>query len=136
VLGRGAISQAQDAGDSDTERIATVADPGGFTYAFGRLGQAIEELVGAGGVKERLEAATIKLASIFPDDFPAGHLRDEYSDIRQALTWIPPEEGSGQGLLESTLEAMVEGEAAALAKSIFSLYTSAAEAVYGRLHER
>jgi hypothetical protein len=118
----------------------TVADPGGFTYAFGKLGQAIEELVGAGGVKERLEAATIKLAPIFPDDFPAGHLRDEYSDIRQALTWIPPEEGSGQGLLESTLEstleAMTEEEAADLAKSIFSLYTSAAEAVYGRLHGR
>jgi hypothetical protein len=136
VLGRGAISQAQDAGDSDIERIATLADPGGFTYAFGKLGQAIEELVGAGGVKERLEAATIELAPIFPDDFPAGHLRDEYSDIRQALTWIPPEEGSGQGLLESTLEAMTEGEAADLAKSIFSLYTSAAEAVYGRLHGR
>jgi hypothetical protein len=114
----------------------TVADPGGFTYAFGKLGQAIEELVGAGGVKERLEAATIKLAPIFPDDFPAGHLRDEYSGIRQALTWIPSEEGSGQGLLESTLEAMTEEEAADLAKSIFSLYTSAAEAVYGRLHGR
>jgi hypothetical protein len=114
----------------------TVADPGGFTYAFGKLGQAIEELVGAGGVKERLEAATIKLAPIFPDDFPAGHLRDEYCDIRQALTWMAPEEGSRQGLLESTLEAMTEDEAADLAKSIFSLYTSAAEAVYGRLHGR
>jgi hypothetical protein len=123
-------------GDAETERAVTMADPGGFTYAFGKLGQAIEELVGAGGVKERLEAATIKLAPIFPDDFPAGHLRDEYSDIRQALTWIPSEEGSGQGLLESTLEAMTEEEAADLAKSIFSLYTSAAEAVYGRLHGR
>jgi hypothetical protein len=123
-------------GDAETERAVTMADPGGFTYAFGKLGQAIEELVGAGGVKERLEAATIKLASIFPDDFPAGHLRDEYSDIRQALTWIPSEEGSGQGLLESTLEAMTEEETADLAKSIFLLYTSAAEAVYGRLHGR
>jgi hypothetical protein len=109
-----------------------VADPVGFTYAFGRLEQAVEELVGAGGVKERLEAATITLAPIFPDEFPAGHLRDEYADIRQALTWLPPEEGSGQGLAESTLEAMTEEEAGTLAKSLFSLYTSAAEA----LHER
>ena len=113
-----------------------MADPGGFTYAFSRLEQAIEELVGAGGVKERLEAATITLAPIFPDDFPAGHLRDEYADIRQALTWLPPEEGSGQGVLESTLKAMTEEQAGSLAKSIFSLYTSAAEAVYGRLHGR
>jgi hypothetical protein len=39
-------------------------------------------------------------------------------------------------LLESTLEAMTEEEAGVLAKSLFSLYTSAAEAVYGRLHGR
>ena len=113
-----------------------MADPIGFTNAFGKLEQAIEELVGAGDVKERLESATITLAPIFPDDFPAGHLRDEYADIRQALTWLPSEEGSGQGLAESALEAMTEEEAGTLAKSLFSLCTSAAEAVYGGLHER
>jgi hypothetical protein len=113
-----------------------VADPVGFTSAFGKLEQAIEELVGAGDVKERLEAATMKLSPLFPEDFPAGHLRDEYADIRQALTWLPPEERSGQGLAESTLEAMTEDEAATLSKSLFSLYTSAAEAVYGGLHGR
>ena len=118
--------------DSETEGTVRVADPVGFTSAFGKLEQAIEELVGAGDVKERLESATITLAPIFPDDFPAGHLRDEYADIRQALTWLPPEEGSGQGSPESDLEAMTEEEAGTLAKSLFSLYTSAAEA----LHER
>ena len=109
-----------------------MADPVGFTNAFGKLEQAIRELVGAGDVKERLEVATMTLVLIFPDDFPAGHLRDEYADIRQALTWLPPEEGSGQGSPESDLEAMTEEEAGTLAKSLFSLYTSAAEA----LHER
>jgi hypothetical protein len=113
-----------------------VADPVGFTSAFGKLEQAIEELVGAGDVKERLEAATITLAPIFPEDFPAGHLRDEYADIRQALTWLPTEKGSGQGLLSSNLEAMTEEEVGSLAKSLFSLYTSAAEAVYGGLQGR
>jgi hypothetical protein len=34
-----------------------VADPVGFTNAFGKLEQAIRELVGAGDVKERLEIA-------------------------------------------------------------------------------
>ena len=109
-----------------------MADPVGFTNAFGKLEQAIRELVGAGDVKERLEVATMTLAPIFPDDFPAGHLRDEYADIRQALTWLPSQEGSGQGLAESTLEAMTEEEAGALAKSLFSLYTDAAEALHGR----
>jgi hypothetical protein len=109
-----------------------VADPVGFTTAFGKLEEAIGELVGAGDVKERLEVAATTLVLIFPDDFPAGHLRDEYADIRQALARPPPEEGSGQGLLESTLETMTEEEEAGdLAKSLFSLYTSAAEAVYG-----
>jgi hypothetical protein len=111
-----------------------VADPVGFTYAFGKLEQAIGELVGAGDVKDRLEVATMTLAPIFPDGFPAGHLRDEYADIRQALTWLPPEEGSRQGVLSSTLKAMTEEQAGSLGKSIFSLYTSAAEAVYGGLH--
>jgi hypothetical protein len=122
--------------DSETEGTVSVADPVGFTNAFGKLEQAIEELVGAGEVKERLEAATMKLSPILPEDFPAGHLRDEYADIRQALTWLPPEEGSGQGSAESTLEAMTEEEAGTLAKSLFSLYTSVAEAVYGGLHGR
>ena len=109
-----------------------MADPVGFTYAFGKLEQAIGELVGAGEVKDRLEVATMTLAPIFPDEFPAGHLRDEYADIRQALIWLPPEEGSGQGLLESTLKAMTEEEAGSLAKSLFSLYTDAAETLHGR----
>jgi hypothetical protein len=113
-----------------------VADPVDFTNAFGKLEQAIRELVGAGDIKERLEVATMALLLIFPDDFPAGHLRDEYADIRQALARPPPEEGSGHGLLSSNLEAMTEEEAGELAKSLYSLYTSAAEAVYGGSHGR
>src|SRR5215204_3679017 len=88
---------------SETEGTVRVADPVGFTNAFGKLEQAIEELVGAGDVKERLEAATMKLSPIFPQDSPARHLRDEYADIRQALTWLPSEEGSGRGWLRATL---------------------------------
>jgi hypothetical protein len=41
-----------------------VADPVGFTNAFGKLEQAIRELVGAGDVKERLEVATMALMRI------------------------------------------------------------------------
>jgi hypothetical protein len=78
-----------------------VDDPGGFIYAFGMLEQAIEELVGAGNVKERLEVAAMTLAPIFADDFPAGHLRDEYADIRQALICLPRRRGAGRGWLRA-----------------------------------
>ena len=71
MLGRGARSQVQDAGDSETERTVRVADPVGFTYAFGKLEQAIGELVGAGDVKERLKVATMTLAPIFPRRLPS-----------------------------------------------------------------
>jgi hypothetical protein len=74
-----------------------VADPVGFTYAFGKLEQAIGELVGAGDVKERLEVATMALTPVFPEDFPAGHLRDEYADIHQALSWPPRRRGASRG---------------------------------------
>jgi hypothetical protein len=87
----------QDAGQSETERAVSVADPVGFIYAFGKLEQAIAELVGAGDVKERLKVATMTLVPIFPDDFPAGHLRDEYADIRQALARPPRRRGAGKG---------------------------------------
>ena len=41
-----------------------MADPVGFTSAFGKLEQAIRELVGAGDVKERLKVATMALAGV------------------------------------------------------------------------
>ena len=101
MLGRAEISQVQDAGDSETEGTVSVADPVGFTTAFGKLEQAIRELVGAGDVKERLKVAATTLVLIFPDDFPAGHLRDEYADIRQALSWLPRRRGVGKGCLRA-----------------------------------
>jgi len=72
------------------------------------LDQAIEELEGAGEVKERLDAAGRTLAPIFPDNFPEP-LRIEYASIREALTWLPG--GRNQGTAESTLAAMTDEEA-------------------------
>ena len=81
-----------------------MADPVGFTSAFGKLEQAIRELVGVGDVKERLKVATKALVLIFPDDFPAGHLRDEYADIRQAAPSAPlPPISSPSALLLFTI---------------------------------
>lgn len=97
----------------------------GFTYAFGKLEQSIEELVGAGEIKDRLDTAGKTLAPIVPEDFPEP-MRAEYASIYEALTWVPGEEGKGTA--ETTLEAMTEGEADTLAKRLFSLYLDAADA--------
>ena len=100
--------------------------PQGFTYAFGKVEQAIEELVGKGDIKSRLDTVTKTLAPISPDDFPEP-LREEYGSISEALAWIPPEEGSKQGLIDATLEAMAEDEAGSIAERLFSLYLGAAD---------
>jgi len=101
--------------------------PQDFTYAFGKLEQAIEELVaGKGAIKSRLDTITKTMAPIFPEDFPES-LREEYRSISEALAWIPPEEGSNQGLADATLEAMTEDEAGSLAERLFSLYLAAAD---------
>jgi hypothetical protein len=99
-----------------------MAYPGGFTYALGKLDQAIEELEGAGEIKERLDAAGKTLAPIFPDDFPEP-LRTEYASIHEALTWLPGDET--RGTAETTLAAMTDEEASSLAQRLVSLYTRA-----------
>ncbi len=110
-----------------------MSHPGGFTYAIGKLGQAIEELVGVGDIKQRLEIASLTLAPIVPGDFPEGHLRDEYASIREALTWVPPEEESEQGLLGATIDEMTEAEAGVLAQRLLTLYLDAEVTFRGSL---
>ncbi len=105
--------------------------PPGFTSAFGKLEEAVEELVGVGTAKERLSVASALVAPIDPDDFP-DPLRAKYVHVYEALTWIPPDEGSVQGTVGATLEAMTEEEAGALAKELLSLYMDAAEILHSR----
>lgn len=105
-------------------------NPGGFLNAFGKLEQALEEMVGPHTAKERLDTVGKTLAPISPDDFPEGHIRNEYASIYEALTWVPPKEGRGQGLAESTLDAMIEAEAGALGVRLFYLYLDARELLH------
>ena len=44
--------------------------PNDFLYAFAKLERAVEELVGTGEVKERLDAAARASFMIFAEDFP------------------------------------------------------------------
>ena len=108
------------------------AYPEGFGDAFGKLEQALEVMVGSGTAKERLDTVGKTLAPVSPDDFPRGHIRNEYASIYETLTWVPPKEGSGQGLGESTLDAMIEAEAGALGVRLFYLYLDARVLLHGR----
>jgi hypothetical protein len=64
------------------------------------------------------------LAPIVPDDFPEP-LRAEYASILEALTWLPGDES--RGIAETTLDAMTEEEAGALARRVFALYSGAVD---------
>jgi hypothetical protein len=101
------------------------AYPEGFSDALGKLEQALEVMVGPGTAKQRLDAVGKTLAPLSPDDLPEGYIREEYASIYETLTWVPPKEGSGQGLAESTLDAMIEAEAGALGVRLFYLYLDA-----------
>jgi len=50
--------------------------------------------------------------------------REEYAAIYEALTWLPGDEG--RGIVKTTLEAISEEEAGALALRLFFLYVDAA----------
>jgi len=106
--------------------------PNDFLYAFAKLERAIEELVGAGEVKDRLDAAARASFMIFAEDFPPD-LQDEYRAIHEALTWLPGEDHPPKGTAETTLESMTEDEAAALSKRLLSFYIDAAEVYHKRL---
>ena len=100
--------------------------PTGFTYALEKLERAVEELVRAGEIRDRLFAAAMAFAPVFPEDFP-DNLREDYMRIREALTAAPPEGGAGQGTVQATIGAMGAEEAGALSKKIFSLYKNAVD---------
>ena len=51
-------------------------------------------------------------------------MREEYAAIYEALTWLPGDEG--RGIVKTTLEAISEEEAGALALRLFFLYVDAA----------
>jgi hypothetical protein len=91
--------------------------PRDFTYAFGKLETAVEELVGEGAIRGRLFAARRHFGITQPEDFPE-HLRDEHSQLIQALTPNPHD--------------LRPKQAGALAERLFSFYTDAAEAYYRR----
>jgi hypothetical protein len=91
--------------------------PKGFTYAFGRLETAVEELVDERPIRGRLFKARLHFVITTSEDFPE-HLRAEHSQLIEELTPNPHD--------------LRPKQAGALAKKLFSFYTHVAEAYYGR----
>jgi hypothetical protein len=104
-------------------------NPPAFTYAFGKLEAAVEELKGRGNVRQKLLDATMALALVSPEDFP-DHLRGEYEQILEAVSWLPSQGGSNEGKVATTINEMPIKEAKSLVKRISALYMRARDALY------
>jgi hypothetical protein len=89
-----------------------------YGYAREKLWQAIETLVGHGAVQDRLTSAAEFLLRLQPDkQLPREH-RDEFEQIKAALTTIPLSSASGP-----TPRPITDEEGTKLAHRVLSLYT-------------
>lgn len=99
-----------------------------YLNAKGLLATAVFELVGVGGIRERLYKASKAIVPLQPRHLP-DYLRGDYEALWRALTWIPVER-TGEGNLQATLRSMDDAEADRIAKQIFELYDRVTEASY------
>ncbi len=99
-------------------------DRGDPLYALTRLELAVQRLVGAEGIRERLLLAGMALELVQPRDFPK-ELREQYLRVRDALISAPTEEG--RRTLRATLEEITDARADILAKEILDLYLRMAD---------
>ena len=79
-----------------------------------RLSLALETLVGAGPIKERLRLAAVTLGSLQTEDFARGDARGRYTTIRADLT--------AEGTIESTIGTMSVEQAEDITSRIVQLF--------------
>jgi hypothetical protein len=90
-----------------------------YGYAREKLWQAIETLVGAGPVQERLTFAADFLLRLMPDKHLPSEHRVEFEEIKAALTSTPLSSTTGW-----TPRPITDAEGTQLAQRILSLYTA------------
>ena len=90
------------------------------TFALETYMLAVQQLVGTGEIKGRLEMAYRTILPLPASQMPE-HLREKHETLKQALTWVPIEE-PGEPSVVSTLRAMAGDEADRLAKNFFEIY--------------
>jgi hypothetical protein len=88
-------------------------------YVMQKLWGAVDSLLSAASIQDRLYNAALQLSVLNADDFPEDECA-EFSAIRHALTEHPSE---GEGTILASTRKMTPEEGAALAHRIFSLYT-------------
>lgn len=79
-----------------------------------RLSVALETLVGAGPIKERLRLAAVTLVALETDDFGQGEARGRYTTIRADLT--------ANGTTDATIDAMSVEQAEDITGRIVQLF--------------
>ncbi len=79
-----------------------------------RLSVALETLVGAGPIKERLRLAAITLVALQTEDFAQGHARGRYTTIRADLM--------AGGTIDATIDAMSVEQAEDITGRIVQLF--------------
>jgi hypothetical protein len=98
-------------------------------YAREKLGQAMDALEGTGPIKQRLYRAWNDGLHVVQPEMLSDGLRKEFQALREAFTWVAPDpetvKGEWPGTVVSTLRAMSDEEARALAAKIERLYTGA-----------
>lgn len=75
---------------------------------------ALETLVGAGPIKERLRLAAVKFGALQTEDFAHGEQRGRYTTIRADLTT--------EGTIDATIDRMSVEEAEDLTERIVQLF--------------
>jgi hypothetical protein len=89
-----------------------------YDYPREKLWQAIETLVGDGSVQDRLTSAADFLLRLMPDKHLPSEHRDEFEQIKAALTTTPLSSATGP-----TPRPITGEEGTKLARRILSLYT-------------
>lgn len=91
-----------------------LTDAAGLDNARERVSNALETLVGAGPIKERLRLAAVTLVALRTEDFAHGEARVRYTTIRADLTT--------EGTTDSTIDAMSVEQAEELTGRIVGLF--------------
>lgn len=91
--------------------LASPVDP---HNARERLSIALETLVGAGPIKERLRLAAVTLVSLETEDFAQGEARGRYTTIRADLM--------AEGNADATIDAMTVEQAEDLTGRLVQLF--------------
>ena len=79
-----------------------------------RLSLALETLVGAGPIKERLRLGAVPLVTLQTEDFAQGEARGRYTTIRADLTT--------EGTIDATIDAMSVDQAEDITGRIVQLF--------------